>query len=115
MSTSMTKIVGIVDSKNKLKVAFGQDLATQTKRWVKSGSTVADFVELPNEMTRVEALEFAKTQAVFAAPERQALLDEAIATKSAKPAAEKRVKAGKAAKPSLDAIKQRGREAHAAE
>ncbi len=70
-----------------------------------------DIVELPSEMTKIEALKYLATLPEFASPADQATIADTLADKSKEASkGEVKVKASKT-KPSIDAIKARGKKA----
>ncbi len=108
------------------KVRFTVNLVRRIKQFVKVNATRIDLVELPNPMSRLEAIAYLKTHADFQSAEDQATLDEAVETrtpktpkvkvvKTVKTPKVKAVKVAKAkvvktdAKPTLDAIKARAK------
>ena len=113
-NTSQTfKVAGITVHNGNPKVRFTDDMVRRVKQFTKGGATRADFVELPSEMTKLEALKYLQAHADFQSAEDQATIGDSIADR------EKEAKKGtvkvKATKPSIDAIKARGKKAKAAE
>jgi hypothetical protein len=112
MTNKTYSVVGITAhsaDQGTAKVRFANDFSRRVKILTKDGTcTRCDLIELPKEMTKVDALNYMLTLPEFASPADQATIQEAIDT---------RVKAPKAkapvvkAKPSLDAIKARSRKA----
>jgi hypothetical protein len=76
-----------------------------------------DFIELPQPMTKLDAVRFLATHPEFQSPADQALIADTLSDREPKPARQPRaakvvkVKAAKKSAPSLDAIKARGRKA----
>jgi len=103
------KVAGITVHNGNAKVRFTDDMVRRVKQFTKGGATRCDFIELPNEMTKVEALKYMQNHADFQSAEDQATISDSLADR------EKEVKKGtvkvKASKPSLDAIKARGKKA----
>lgn len=105
------------------KVRFTVNLVRRIKQFVKVNATRIDLVELPNPMSRLEAIAYLKTHADFQSAEDQATLDEAVETRTPKTPKVKAVKTVKTpkvkvvkakvvktdAKPTLDAIKARAK------
>ena len=108
------------------KVRFTVNLVRRIKQFAKVKASRIDLVELPNPMSRLEAIAYLKTHADFQSPDDQATLDEAVETrtpktpkvkvvKTVKTPKVKAVKVAKAkvvktdAKPTLDAIKARAK------
>lgn len=107
MSTQTFKVAGITVHNGNAKVRFTDDMVRRIKQFTKGGATRADFVELPTEMTKVEALKHMLTLPEFASAGDQATINDALADREKAPATVK-VKVSKAkAKPSIDAIKAR--------
>ena len=86
-------------------------MVRRVKQFTKGGATRADFVELPNEMTKIEALKFMQTHELYQSAEDQATISDALADRT-KEASKGTVKV-KASKPSIDSIKARGKKAKA--
>ena len=108
------------------KVRFTVNLVRRIKQFVKVNASRIDLVELPNPMSRLEAIAYLKTHADFQSAEDQATLDEAVETRTPKTPKVKAVKVVKTpkvkavkvvkakvvktdAKPTLDAIKARAK------
>lgn len=105
MSKTFT-VVGITAHGADHKVRFTDDLARRVKQFTKGGATRCDFIILPNEMTKVEALKYMLTHPDFQTPEDQATIADTLVDK------EKAAKKGQVrniSKPSLDAIRARQR------
>lgn len=100
MANETFKVVGITTHNSNSKVRFADDLARRIKQFTKGGASRVDLIELPNPMTKVEALGYLKGHAQFQSAEDQATIDEALAS---------RTKAPKEVKVSLDAIKARAK------
>jgi hypothetical protein len=109
MANQTFKVAGITIHNGNAKVRFTDDMVRRVKQFTKGGATRCDFVELPSEMTKVEALKYIQTLDMFKSAEDQATISDGLADR------EKEVKKGtvkvKASKPSLDAIKARGKKA----
>jgi len=106
MSNQLFTAVGITVHNGNAKVRFTDDMVRRIKQFNKGGATRCDFIELPSEMTKVEALEFMLEHERFQADADQALLSDTLQDKQkAVGRGEVRVKAG----PSLEAIRNRGR------
>jgi hypothetical protein len=103
------KVAGITVHNGNAKVRFTDDMVRRVKQFTKGGATRCDFIELPSEMTKVEALKYMQAHDMFKSAEDQATISDSLADR------EKEVKKGtvkvKASKPSLDAIKARGKKA----
>ena len=111
MSKDTFKVAGITTHNGNSKVRFTDDMVRRVKQFSKGGATRIDLVELPSEMTKIEALKYLQSHADFQTAGDQATISDAIAdrTKEAKKGTVK-VRATKAnAKPSIDAIKARAK------
>jgi len=108
-SNQTFKVAGITVHNGNAKVRFTDDMIRRIKQFTKGGATRADFVELPNEMTKIEALKYLQTHADFQSAEDQATIADTLADKEKE--ANKgtvKVKATKT-KPSVEAIKARAK------
>ncbi len=100
MTDKMYNAVGITSNETMTKVRFANDMHRRVKQFAK-GSSRCDFVELPTQMTKIDALNFMLTRPEFASPADQATISEALASRVTEP----KVKV----KPSLEVIKSRGK------
>ena len=106
MTTQVFKVVGITVHNGNAKVRFTEDMVRRVKQFTKGGATRCDFIELPNDMTKIEALKYMLTRKEFSSAEDQATIEETLYDKDRESGkGEVRVKS----KPSLDAIKSRPR------
>ena len=105
MTSKTFTVVGITIHSIDAKVRFTHDLVRRVKQFSKGGATRCDFIELPNEMNKVDALNYMLTRPEFASPADQATIREALEDRVTSPKASRTVKA----KPSLDAIQARAR------
>lgn len=103
------KVAGITTHNGNAKVRFTDDMIRRIKQFTKGGATRVDFVELPSEMTKLEALEYMKSHELFQSSEDQATINDAMLDKQEKPAKQKREVKVKADKPSLEKIKARAK------
>lgn len=103
------KVAGITVHNGNAKVRFTDDMVRRIKQFTKGGASRIDLVELPSEMTKIEALKYLATLSEFASAGDQATISDALADKE-KEASKGNVKV-KATKPSLDAIKARAKKA----
>lgn len=110
MAKQTFKVAGITTHNGNSKVRFTDDLIRRVKQFTKGGASRIDLIELPSEMTKVEALKYMQSHSDFSSAEDQALISDALEDrqKTANKGVVK-VKATKAAKPSLEAIKARGK------
>jgi hypothetical protein len=110
MAKQTFKVAGITTHGTESKVRFTDDLIRRVKQFSKGGATRIDLMELPNEMTKVEALKYLQSHADCQSPSDQALISDALADRMKEASkGEVKVKTTKAAKPSLDAIKARAK------
>jgi len=109
MSVQTFKVVGITVHNGNAKVRFTDDMIRRIKQFNKGGATRCEFIELPSEMTKVEALKYMLTRPEFASAEDQATINDSIEDREKESRKnEVKVKVSKA-KPSLDAIKARAK------
>lgn len=106
-TSQLFKVAGITVHNGNAKVRFTDDMVRRIKQFTKGGATRCDFIELPNEMTKVEALKYMQAHADFQSAEDQATIADTLADKE-KEASKGTVKV-KANKPSLESIKARGK------
>ena len=113
MAKQTFKVAGITNHNGNTKVRFTDDMVRRIKQFTKGGASRIDLVDLPSEMTKVEALQHLMTLEMFANPADQATLADTLADKLKE--ANKgtvKVKVAKTkAKPSIDAIKARAKKA----
>ena len=106
MTTQTFTVVGITDHNGSVKVRFTDDLVRRVKQFAKGGASRIDFIELPNPMTKIEALKHMLTTREFSSEDDQATIEDILEDKIKESRkGEVKVKAG----PSLDAIKARPR------
>ena len=111
MTSKTFKVVGITMHNGSAKVRFTDDMVRRIKQFSKGGATRADFIELPNAMTKIEALKYMQSHESFQSAEDQATIADTLSDKE-KEANKGTVKV-KATKPSLADIKARGKKANA--
>lgn len=111
MANQTFKVVGITTHGDSTKVRFTDDMVRRIKQFSKGGASRVDFIELPSEMTKLEALKYMATQPEFASAGDQATIADCL-TDREKEASKGtvKVKATKA-KPSVEAIKARAAKA----
>ena len=111
MAKQTFKVAGMTTNNGNTKVRFTDDMVRRIKQFTKGGHTRVDFVDLPSEMTKVEALNYLATHADFQSPADQATIADTLADKM-KEASKGTVKVKVAkTKPSIDAIKARAKKA----
>jgi len=113
MAKQTFKVAGMTTNNGNTKVRFTDDMVRRIKQFTKGGHTRVDFVDLPREMNKIEALDYLATHADFQSPADQATIADTLAdkTKEANKGTVK-VKVAKTktkAKPSIDAIKSRAK------
>jgi hypothetical protein len=99
-------VVGITDHGGNVKVRFTDDMVRRVKQFAKGGASRIDFVELPEPMTKIEALKYMLTCKEFSSEDDQATIQDTLEDK------EREARKGSGtvkATVSLDAIKNRPR------
>lgn len=110
MANQTFKVAGITAHNGNSKVRFTDDMIRRVKQFNKGGATRIDLIELPSEMTKVDCLKYLQTHADFQNPSDQALIADALEDRQKTASkGEVKVKTSKKTKPSLDAIKARGK------
>jgi hypothetical protein len=114
-SNQTFKVAGITVHNGNAKVRFTDDMVRRIKQFTKGGATRVDFIELPSEMTKIEALKYMQAHADFQSAADQATIADTLEDKSKEASkGEVKVKASKT-KPSIDAIKARAKKSVTAE
>ena len=111
MANQTFKVAGITVHNGNTKVRFTDDMVRRVKQFSKGGASRIDLVELPSEMTKLEALAYLQAHVDFQSAGDQATISDATTdrTKEANKGTVK-VRASKTkAKPSIDAIKARAK------
>jgi hypothetical protein len=114
MANQTFKVAGITTHNGNTKVRFTDDMVRRIKQFSKGGASRIDLVELPSEMTKIEALKHLATLDEFKSAEDQATIADSLADKE-KEASKGTVKVKADKKPSMDAIKARAKKAVTAE
>ena len=114
MSNQTFKVAGITVHNGNAKVRFTDDMVRRIKQFTKGGATRADFVELPTEMTKVEALKYMQSHDMFKSAEDQATIADSLTDREKAPTGTVKVKVSKT-KPSIEAIKARAKKSVKAE
>lgn len=111
MANQTFKVAGITTHNGNTKVRFTDDMVRRVKQFSKGGATRIDLIDLPNEMSKVEALKYLQTHADFQSAADQATIADSLADKQKEAKkGEVKVKVSKTkAKPSMDAIKARAK------
>ena len=104
MTTKTFTIAGITQhDSNPAKIRWSNDLIRRIKQFTKSHPEGrCDFIQLPNDMTKLEALEFMQTHDTFQSPDDQAIISYAMSDRS-------KTSGGYKVNLSLDAILERGK------
>jgi uncharacterized radical SAM superfamily Fe-S cluster-containing enzyme len=111
MAKQTFKVAGMTTNNGNTKVRFTDDMVRRIKQFTKGGHTRVDFVDLPSEMTKIEALNYLATHADFQSPADQATIADTLADKMKEASkGNVKVKVSKT-KPSIDAIKARAKKA----
>ena len=110
MANQTFKVAGITVHNGNAKVRFTDDMVRRIKQFSKGGASRIDLVELPTEMTKLEALKYLATLPDFQSSADQSLIGDAIEDRTKESnKGEVKVKTSKNAKPSLESIKARGK------
>ncbi len=107
MANLVFKIAGITTHGTNSKVRFTDDMVRRIKQFSKGGASRIHLIELPTEMTKVDALNYLKSHPDFQSPADQSTISDSIEDRKGAPAKrEVKVKVVKA-KPSIESIKAR--------
>jgi hypothetical protein len=111
MANQTFKVAGITTHNGSTKVRFTDDMVRRIKQFTKGGASRIDLIELPSEMTKVEALKYLQSHADFQSAGDQATLADSLADREKEASkGEVKVKSTKA-KPSMVDIKARAKKA----
>lgn len=110
MAKQTFKVAGITTHGTSTKVRFTDDMIRRVKQFSKGGASRIELIELPSEMTKIEALKYLQTHETFKSAEDQATIADCLADKE-KEARKGEVKVKATKKPSMDAIKARAKKA----
>lgn len=81
MTTQTFKVVGITTNNGNDKVRFANDMCRRVKQFAKGGHSRIDFVELPREMDKIEALKYMLTLNEFKSANDQATITDTLEDK----------------------------------
>lgn len=81
MTNQTFTVVGITDHNGNVKVRFTDDMVRRVKQFSKGGASRIDFIELPNPMTKIEALKYMLTCKEFQSAEDQATIEDTLEDK----------------------------------
>ena len=81
MTTQLFKVVGITDHNGNVKVRFTHDMVRRVKQFSKGGASRIDFVELPTEMNKIDALKYMLTCREFSSEDDQATIQDVLEDK----------------------------------
>ena len=114
-SNQTFKVAGITIHNGNAKVRFTDDMVRRIKQFTKGGASHIELIELPSEMTKIEALKYLATHAEFQSPSDQATIADTLEDKTKEAnKGEVKVKASKT-KPSIANIKARAKKEVTAE
>lgn len=105
MASQTFKVVGITVHNGNAKVRFTDDMVRRVKQFTKGGASRCEFIELPSEMNKIDALKYMLTDSRFQSADDQATINDALSDRET----EARKGNVKVKGPSLDAIKARGK------
>jgi hypothetical protein len=74
-------VVGITDHGGNVKVRFTDDMVRRVKQFAKGGAGRIDFVELPEPMTKIDALKYMLTCKEFSSEDDQATIQDTLEDK----------------------------------
>ena len=117
MAKQTFKVAGMTTNNGNTKVRFTDDMVRRIKQFTKGGASRIDLVELPSEMTKIEALNYLATHADFQSPGDQATIADSLADKTKEASkgtvkvkvAKTKAKVKNKAKPSIANIKARAK------
>jgi hypothetical protein len=81
MTTQTFKVVGITTHNGNDKIRFTDDMCRRVKQFAKGGASRIDFVELPYEMDKIEALKYMLTLNEFKSANDQATITDTLEDK----------------------------------
>lgn len=109
MANQTFKVVGITVHGDSTKIRFTDDMVRRIKQFTKGNASRIELIELPSEMSKIEALKYMQSHETFQSPSDQATLADALEDRE-KEASKGTVKVKTSkAKPSIEAIKSRAK------
>jgi hypothetical protein len=81
MTSQTFTVVGITNHQGIVKIRFTDDMVRRVKQFSKGGATRIDFVELPEPMTKIEALNYMLTCREFQSEDDQATINSTLEDK----------------------------------
>jgi len=108
MTEQLFTVVGITVHGNDAKIRFTDDMCRRVKQFSKGKASRIDFIDLPNKMTKIEALKYMLTCKEFSSAEDQATIKDTLEDKEREARKNMKTVSVKSAV-SLDAIKNRPR------
>lgn len=81
MTQKTFSVVGITEHEGNAKVRFTDDLVRRVKQFSKGGASRVDFIELPEKMSKIDALRYMLTRKEFMSGDDQALIEDTLGDK----------------------------------
>lgn len=81
MTNQTFSVVGITEHNGISKVRFTDDMVRRVKQFSKGGAGRVDFIELPDRMTKIEALKYMLTRKEYSSADDQALIEDTLGDK----------------------------------
>jgi hypothetical protein len=81
MTTQTFKVVGITVHNGNTKIRFTDDMCRRVKQFAKGGAARIDFIDLPNEMNKIDALNYMLTHPKFQSADDQATISDTLIDK----------------------------------
>jgi len=81
MSNQTFTVAGITTNNNNSKVRFTDDMVRRVKQFTKGGAQRVDLVDLPEPMTKINALKYLLTHPDFQSPGDQVTIGDTLSEK----------------------------------
>jgi len=81
MTNQLFSVVGITVRNGNAKVRYTNDMCRRIKQFSKGGASRLDFIDLPNAMTKIDALNYMLTHPSFQSPDDQAAISDTLSDK----------------------------------